>query len=103
MLTIDPNQQELLIKQSREFADARGFKFDIAYYTPKGENFLIDLRRKDIEVIIANAMFHSDDFDVDFYDSDCIRPSAASDTIELAADLESHLREIPGAKFTEER
>jgi hypothetical protein len=102
-LTIDPTQQGLVIEQSRKFADAAGFKFDIVYYTPQGDNFLIDMRRKDLEVIIANAMLRADEFDVNFYNNDCIHPVIASDTVDVASNLESFIRDIPGAKFAEAR
>ena len=54
VLTINRSQQGLLIEQSQEFADKHGFKFDVVYYTPNGQEFLIDMTRKDLEVTISN-------------------------------------------------
>jgi hypothetical protein len=103
VLTIDRSQQRLLIEQSQKFADKHGFKFDIAYYTPQVDDFLIDMRRKDVEVVISNNSFHLDKFDVSSYNYNCIHPTIASDIEGLVDDLRSLLNEIPNVRITEEK
>lgn len=102
-VTIDRDEQNLLIEQSKEFANKHGLKFDIAYYAPRGDIFLIEMRRKDIQVIINNNSFHVDQFDVDFLNYDCIHPTVASNIEGLVSDLRSGISEIPSAKITEKK
>jgi len=102
VLTINRSQQKLLIQQSQEFANKYGFNLDTAFYTPNGEEFLIDMRRQDVEIIIGNNTFHLDEFDVYFYNYNCIHPTVASDIGDLVDDLKNFLREIPDATITEE-
>src|SRR5258706_963684 len=101
VLTVNRSQQKLLIEQSRKFADKHGFKFDIAYYTPQGDDFLIDLTRKDVEATISNPSFDLGKFDVDFYNYDCIHPTVAADIGGLFNDLKSLVNEIPNVTITE--
>lgn len=102
-LTIERSQQKLLIEQSRKFADKNGLKFDIAYFTPNGENFRIDMIRKDVELVIWNIIMDLDHYDVNFYNNDCLHPTVASDIDSLVSDLKSFISEIPSAKITGER
>ncbi len=101
VVTIDRSQLTLLIEQARQFADKHGFKFDIAYYTPQGDDFLIDLRRKDTEVLISNTSFDLDEFHTYFYNNDCIHPTVASDVVDLSRDLQSFIGEIPNVVISE--
>lgn len=101
-LTIDRSQQKLLIEQSRKFADKHGFKFDIAYFTPNGQDFRIDMLRKDVELLILNTPVDLDHYDINFYNNDCIRPTVASDIESLITDLKSLVSEIPSATITQE-
>jgi len=100
VLTIDQDEQKLLIEQSQKFADRHGFKFDIAYYTPQGNDFLIDMTRKDIEVTISNTSFDLNKFYVGFYNYDCIHPTVVSDIVDLEDDLKSFINEIPKVMIT---
>ena len=102
IVIIDRSQQKLLIEQSRKFADNYAFKFDIVYYTPDHENFLIDMIRKDVEVVVGNTI-DLDKFYVNFYNYDCIHPTVASDLDGLVSELKSLIAEIPGARITEEK
>lgn len=103
ILTIDHSQQRLLIEQAQKFADKHSFKSDIAYYTPQRDHFLIDLRRKDTEVIISNGSFDLDKFDAFFYNNDCIHPTVASNIVDLASDLRRFISKIPNAIISEEK
>ena len=99
---MDANQQEYLIEQSREFANVHGFRFDVVYYTPNHEEFLVDLTRTDIEIIITNS-FTQGEFEISLYNNNCIRPTTTSDIEGLVTDLKSLIREIPSATITEEK
>jgi hypothetical protein len=77
-VTIDVSQQTQLIEQFRKFDRKNDFGFDINYYTPDGNDFLIDLKRKDIEVISTNP-FTLGGFEVYFYNNDCSYPTSGTD------------------------
>jgi len=91
-----------LIDQSKKFADKHGFRFQIAYYTPNGTDFSIWLKRKDVEVITSTP-FKPGEFDIGFYNNDCIHPTVASDIEGLVSDLKSLISEIPSVRITEEK
>lgn len=101
-LTIDISQNQQLIEQSEKFADNYGFKFDIAYFTPSGQDFRIDMTRKDIEVITVSP-FKLGEFRIGFYNNDCLHPTVASDIEGLVTDLKSLISEIPSVRITEEK
>ncbi len=103
VVIIDEGQQKLLIEKSQKFAGRYGFKFDIVYYTPQSTHFLIDITRKDVEVIISNTSFDLGKFYVYFYNYDCIHPTVASDIGDLVDDLKTLVNEIPDAKITEDK
>lgn len=103
VLTINRGQQKLLVEQSQKFANGHEFKFDVVYYTPQGNDFLIDLIRKDVEVAITNTSFDLNKFYISFVNYDCIHPTVASDIGGLYNDLKSLISEIPDAKLTEEK
>ena len=100
-ITIDVSQQQQLIEQFNKFADKNSFKFHIIKYTPNGEEFLIDLIRKDIKVIARNP-FTLGEFKVGFYNNDCIHPTVASDIDGLVSDLKNLISEIPNATIVEQ-
>jgi len=103
MVTLDRSQQKQLIERSRKFAEKYGFKFQIEYYTLNHENFLIDLTRKDIEIIASNPGFDLGTYFIGFYNYDCIHPTVASDVDGLVSDLKSSINEIPSVTITDER
>jgi hypothetical protein len=100
--TIDRSQQKLLIEQARKFADTNGFEYDIAYFTPSGEDFRIGMIRKDVEVVILNTPVNLDHYDVAFYNFDCDHPTIASDIDGLVSGLRNFISEIPSATIAEE-
>ncbi len=103
ILFMDRNEQTILIEQAQQFASNNGFQFDIAYFSRTGENFRIDMTRKDVELVIWNTVVDLDRFDVHFYNNDCTHPTTAEDIQNLASDLKSRIIEIPSAKITEEK
>jgi len=103
IVTIDVRQQQLLIEKFQEFADKHGFESQMAVYTPRGDDFLLDLERKDIEVIASNTSFDLGTFYVYFYNNNCIQPTLASEVDPLVSELRGLLGEIPRAKIVEEQ
>lgn len=101
-VTIDVSQQPQLIEQFNKFAEENDFKFHIIKYTPNGEDFLLQLTRKDLEVSATNP-FALGEFKVGFYNNDCTHPTAVSDIDGLVNDLKSYISEIPGATITDEK
>ena len=101
-LTIDRSQQRQLIKQLQRFADKYEFRFDIAYFSRTGENFRIDMIRKDVELVVLNTIVDLDKFDADFYNYDCMHPTVAADIDDLAIELKSLLNEIPSVMIIQE-
>lgn len=102
-VNIDLSQSQQLIEQAKKFASKHSFEFQIAYYTPTGTNFSIWMKRKDVELIIWNTIVDPDNFDANFYNNDCIHPTAASDIDGLVNDLKIFISELPSAKITEEK
>jgi hypothetical protein len=102
LVTIDVNQEDRLIEQSREFASAHGFRFDVVYYTPTHDEFLVDLTRRDVEIIITNS-FTPGEFEISLYNNNCIRPTQVSDIGGLVQDLYATINKIPDAIITEEK
>jgi hypothetical protein len=102
-MTVDIDQQKQLIDQFQEFADKNGFKVGIAYYTPDHKEFLIDLTRKDVEIVISNSPFDLNLYHVTLHNNDCIHPTIASDIGGLYQDLKSFTSEIPSAIISEEK
>jgi hypothetical protein len=99
-LSIDTSLSQLLIGQSKKFADEHGFQISTAYYDQHGRDFSIWMERKDVEVII-NSPFNPGEFSIGFYNNDCLHPTVASDTDGLVTDLKSLISEIPSARITE--
>jgi hypothetical protein len=103
LVTVSSHQERWIIKPAQDFADKNGFRFDISYYDQHGREFSIWMERKDVQVIIDNVI-DLEEFDVAFYNNDCIHPTVASDIVDLEADLKSLINnEIPNAMITEQR
>jgi hypothetical protein len=104
VVTVDRYQERWLIKPSQDFADKNGFRFDISYFDQHGRDFLIDLRRKDVEVLVHNSVIDLQKFDVAFYNYDCIHPTVASDIDGLVNSLKNSFKEqIPNVTITDEK
>ena len=95
------DQQAHLFEQLEKFADENGLTYSIAATTPSGEDFIVDMTRRDIDMI-ANNPFSPTEFKITFYNNDCIHPTLESDPEldALLAALTRHLREIPGVTIT---
>lgn len=102
LVVTNSNQQEFLIELSRRFASEHGFRFDIVYYTSNQNEFLVDLIRKDVEIIITNS-FSQGEYEVSFYNNDCVHPTSASDIEGLATYLKRLISEIPSVRITEKK
>lgn len=103
VLSIERNEQQLLIDQARKFANQHGFKFDIAYFSKSGQDFRIDMIRKDVELVIWNTVVDLDRYDVHFYNYDCVHPTTPTDIADLESELEKMMNEIPSTIIREEK
>ena len=101
-VTIDISQQPQLISLNK-FAEENDFRFHIIKYTPNGEDFLLQLTRKDLEVSATNPFALGRFSKVGFYNNDCTHPTVVSDIDGLVNDLKSYINEIPNVTITEEK
>jgi hypothetical protein len=101
-VTIDTSQSQKLIEQLLKFADKNGFSYELSYYSPNGEDFSIWMERKDLE-IITRSPFTRGEFEIGFYNYDCVDPTLASEISSLVSDLEGLIGEIPNVTITEEK
>lgn len=101
VIILDRGQQKQLLDQFNKFAEKHSFVIQVEPTTPSGVDFVIVMRRKDIEVISANP-FSSDEFRIGFYNNSCLKPTLESDPKldDLVDDLEDFIREIPNATFS---
>ena len=100
-ITIDPKQSQQLIQVLTMFANKNDFKYKIAYYGRTGEDFSFWMERKDLEVITTSP-FTRGEFNIGFYNHDCVHPTLDSDIENLVNDLKNYLGEIPDITITEE-
>jgi hypothetical protein len=103
VLTVDRSRQTQLIEQSRKFAGENGFKFQIGYYIPDHQGFLIDMTRRDAEILIGNTSIDLDSYLFSINNNDCFHPIVASDVDGLFTNLKTTVGEIPGASISEEK
>jgi len=103
VITIGQSQQKLLIEQAQTFGKKYGFEFNIVYYTPQGDDFLIDLIRKDVEITITNTSSDTNEFYISFANYDCVHPTIASDIEGLVSNLKASFAEIPNVNISEEK
>jgi hypothetical protein len=100
LVTMDATPPQTLIEQSRGFATEYGFGFDVVYYTPNHQEFLVDLTSKNIEITITNS-FAQGEFEVSIYNNNCIHPTQIGDISGLVQGLQSIINKIPNATITE--
>src|SRR5258706_12333073 len=93
--------QEMLVLLKR-FADKNAFDVEAGYYGIKGDYFSIWMDRKDVEVLSSNSSERGE-FQIAFYNNDCIHPAALADTDGLFSDLKIILSEIPNIKISERK
>lgn len=103
VLTIKRSQQDQFIAQSKLFAQRNGFEFGIVYYRPDHQEFLIDLTRKDAEIITSNTSFDLDKYSTSFHNNNCAKPTTAGEIVGLVAGLKQYYLEMPGAQISEEK
>jgi hypothetical protein len=101
-VNVDAVQHEELIHQAQEYAVKHDFKFDVVYYTPNQDQFLVNLTRKDVQIIISNP-FKSGEFKIGLYNNDCLHPAQVSDINGFVQDLQTSINKIPDATFSEEK
>ncbi len=104
-LTIDPQQREELFDQLHRFGDKHGFEFTLTDYGTNGKRFLVELLRKDINVLAVDIPDTSNMVVIGFYNHSFTNPvdEKTIETIdELFTELQSLLGEIPNVTITEE-
>ena len=102
VVTIDLGQREKFFEQLTRFADAHAFDIYIGPTTPSGDTFNINMSRKDV-MVIANNVFDTREYDIDFYDKDPTNPVSEEMIDDLFNDLKRYISEIPNAIMTEQR
>ncbi|MEP6895612.1 MAG: hypothetical protein ABI986_08400 [Chloroflexota bacterium] len=102
VITFDKSHQAEFFAQMRKFADKWSFAIRIA---PAGSDegvYLIQMWREDIKVIAMNE-YEPGRFSMGFFETYSTRPVSQQYFDEEVSDLESFIREIPGAKFSIEK
>lgn len=99
-LTLAQDQRDQLFEQLREFADTHAFAIRISQTDPTGKHFLVQMWRKDVEVIgvdsVAPGLFL---FKIGLYNTDDDHPVSLQVVDELIVDLERFIEEIPNVTF----
>lgn len=101
-VTIDPNQDERLIEQSRKFAFKQGFRFDTAEFAANSRDWRIRMIGPDVEVMVRSPSGPGG-YEIGFYNYNCINPTTASEIDGLVDDFKSFLSEVPTALITEQK
>jgi hypothetical protein len=104
-LTIDPKQREELFDQLHRFGDKHGFEFTFTDYGTSGNDFLVELLRKDINVFAVDIPDTSTIVSIRFYNHNFVMPvdEKTMETIdELSTELKILLNEIPNVIIQEE-
>jgi hypothetical protein len=103
--TIDPKQREELFDQLHRFGDRHSFEFTFTDYGTNGKRFLVELLRKDINVLAVDIPDTSNMVSIRFYNHSFTNPvdEKTIETVdELFTELQSLLGEIPNVTITEE-
>jgi hypothetical protein len=101
-VTINPSQNRQFVEQSRKFAYKHSFRFDVGDFNQPVDDFRIGMIRKDIEVVTRSS-FNPGEFEVKFYNYDCVHPTMVSDIGDLVNDFKSFISEIPNVTITEKK
>ncbi len=99
-VTIDPSQDQQLVEQSRRFAYKHNFRFDVGDANQATGEFLVLMIGNDVEVLTKNSP-KPGEYEIKFYNYDCLHPTVVSDIDDLVKDLKSFIREIPNVTITE--
>lgn len=99
-VTSDPGQSKQLIEQFRKFAFKHSFRLDINNPDQDGNDFRIRMLGKDVEIITRKPVNPSE-FRIEFYNTDCIHPTAPADIDDLVIDLKNLIGEIASVTITE--
>src|SRR5216684_4063429 len=71
VLTLSSSQEKALAEQSQIFAAKNAFKYHIEFFTPDHEDFIIDMTRKDLEILVYNAGNNLNIYHIGFHNYDC--------------------------------
>jgi hypothetical protein len=101
-VTIDPGQYPQLVEQSRQFAYKHSFRFDVADLDQPASDLRIHMTRRDVE-IATRISSSPGNYEIGFYNHDCIHPTTVFEIDDLVADLKSLIGQVPGATLVEEQ
>jgi hypothetical protein len=98
-VTLAQDQHDQLFEQLRRFADKHAFTIRISQIDPSGDNFLVQMRRDDIDI----KAFDSGDpglFKIGFYNVNLENPISTLVVNNLIIDLKEFIAKIPNTTFT---
>ncbi len=96
VITIDLNHRSEFFDQLHKFADANGFSIFIDTMPSGSNDFLIDMKKKDVHV---SGVSLSNEYQIAFFDMTDQPPVPDSVVDDLVSDLERYVSEVPGATF----
>jgi hypothetical protein len=99
-VSVDGSKSQEVLVQFMRFAEENAMLVEVNYYGIKGDYFSIWMDRQDVEVFATNSSERGE-FQIAFYNNDCIHPIHTEDVNLLFHDLKSILSEIPNIKITE--
>ena len=100
-VTIETRHREELFDQLRKFGAQHDFKVIIDPMNPSGDEFLIAMYGKDVEIFGGNP-FEQGEYEISLYDADSARPVSDSVLHDLVNDLKSLISEVPQSTFSVE-
>ncbi len=98
-ITIDTRHRQELFDQLRKFGAKHNFKVIIDPMNPSGDEFLIAMYGKDVEIFGGNP-FELEKYDISLYDADSRSPVSDSVLDDLVNDLKSFVSEVPQSTFS---
>jgi len=100
-ITIDVSRREELFVQLQEFAEKHAFEFHLTFYDRDNKIFLVELYRKDLQILAADVPDTPTMINLRFLDQNPATPTPEETVDELFNDLKSFLSEIPNITVTE--
>lgn len=101
-VTIKNGQQMELFNQFQKFSDEQGFAIRIAPTTPSGEDFMVQMWRQDVKILVLNS-FDPEVFTIYFSDTDRVSPTSEWAYSDLVNDIKSYIIEIPNVIITDDK
>jgi hypothetical protein len=102
-VTIDVSHRQEFFDQLRKFAAKNDFTILIDTRASGDPYFLIDMRRKDVEIVGINTSITVNEYTISFHDADPAQrvPDVMMDS--LVNDLRGFVTQVPGTTFSVEK